>query len=291
LANTTGTSNTAIGFQSLVNNETAQNNTALGAYALYSNTTGSNNTACGMNALKNNSTGTKNVALGLQALGNNATGSNLVSNVAIGYMAGGLMTTGYGNVVIGEETGKNISTGYDNVWIGKMTGNSGTLTYYNSIAIGTDVALGGSNTVRIGDNAMTSIGGQVGWTTLSDGRYKVDVSEDIKGLDFIKALRPVSYRFDLRKLDADRNKTYSDELTRSYQNENIRYTGFIAQEVEAIANEIGYDFSGIDKPADENGQYGLRYAEFVVPLVKAVQEQQAMIEQLQREIEELKARE
>jgi hypothetical protein len=49
-------------------------------------------------------------------------------------------------------------------------------------------------------------------------------------------------------------------------------SGFIAQEVEAIANSIGYDFHGVDKPKNENDHYGLRYAEFVVPLVKAVQE-------------------
>ncbi len=47
-------------------------------------------------------------------------------------------------------------------------------------------------------------------------------------------------------------------------------TGFVAQDVEKIAKSIGYDFSGVD--VDEKGIYGLRYAEFVVPLVKAVQE-------------------
>ena len=39
-----------------------------------------------------------------------------------------------------------------------------------------------------------------------------------------------------------------------------------------------------------NGEdyYGLRYAEFVVPLVKAVQEQQKIIEEQQKQIDELK---
>ena len=39
-----------------------------------------------------------------------------------------------------------------------------------------------------------------------------------------------------------------------------------------------------------NDFYGLRYAEFVVPLVKAVQEQQKIIEDLRRRIEELERR-
>jgi hypothetical protein len=57
-------------------------------------------------------------------------------------------------------------------------------------------------------------------------------------------------------------------------------TGFIAQEVEKAGIEIGYDFSGVDKPKNENGFYGLRYAEFAAPLVKAMQEQQKQIETL-----------
>ncbi|MBK9017372.1 MAG: hypothetical protein IPM82_26805 [Saprospiraceae bacterium] len=62
-------------------------------------------------------------------------------------------------------------------------------------------------------------------------------------------------------------------------------TGFIAQEVEAAAKELGYDFSGVDRPQNEDGLYGLRYAEFVVPLVKAVQEQQEEIGNLKSEVQ------
>ena len=40
---------------------------------------------------------------------------------------------------------------------------------------------------------------------------------------------------------------------------------------------FGYDFSGVDKPKNDKDFYGLRYAEFTVPLVKAVQEQQQII--------------
>ena len=52
----------------------------------------------------------------------------------------------------------------------------------------------------------------------------------------------------------------------------IIQTGFIAQEVEAAAKALDFEFSGIDLPKNENDHYSLRYAEFVVPLVKAVQE-------------------
>jgi hypothetical protein len=73
----------------------------------------------------------------------------------------------------------------------------------------------------------------------------------------------------------------------------ISYTGFIAQEVEQSAKKLGYDFSGVDKPKSENGFYGLRYGEFVVPLVKAVQELSKKADRadsLQNRVNQLEAR-
>jgi hypothetical protein len=71
---------------------------------------------------------------------------------------------------------------------------------------------------------------------------------------------------------------------------NTLQTGFLAQEVEAVAKNIGYNFSGVDAPKNENDYYGLRYAEFTVPLVKAVQEQQTIIEAQNKKIEDLEKR-
>jgi hypothetical protein len=80
--------------------------------------------------------------------------------------------------------------------------------------------------------------------------------------------------------------------------EKVGQTGFIAQDVEEAAKSANYDFS-VD--VDETGIYGLRYAEFVVPLVKAVQElseqndrlqvqMQAQNDQMQAQIDELTER-
>ena len=58
---------------------------------------------------------------------------------------------------------------------------------------------------------------------------------------------------------------------------------------------MNYDFSGVDAPKNNKDLYGLRYAEFVVPLVKAVQELattndalQSQIANLQNQINQLK---
>ena len=59
--------------------------------------------------------------------------------------------------------------------------------------------------------------------------------------------------------------------------------GFVAQEVEQIVKENNYIFTGVEKPQNENSHYSIRYAEFVVPLVKGMQEQQELIKALQEE--------
>ncbi len=76
----------------------------------------------------------------------------------------------------------------------------------------------------------------------------------------------------------------------------IVYNGFIAQEVEEAAKKLNFEFSGVDKPQSNGGMYGLRYDNFVVPLVKAVQElsqqndeKDEKINNLQKQIDELKA--
>ena len=102
--------------------------------------------------------------------------------------------------------------------------------------------------------------------TSSDKRLKRNINKLDHGIDFIQQLRPVTYQFSIGK---------DDQV----------YTGFIAQEVEQAAEKLDYDFSGVVPPASEEGHYGLRYAEFTVPLVKATQEQQAIIEAQQEEIE------
>jgi hypothetical protein len=66
--------------------------------------------------------------------------------------------------------------------------------------------------------------------------------------------------------------------------------GFIAQEVEQAANELNFDFHAVDKPKNANDRYGLRYAEFVPVLVKALQEEEAKIRALESENRGLKER-
>ena len=141
----------------------------------------------------------------------------------------------------------------------------------------------------MGDVNIISIGGFAAWTNLSDGRFKKNIKENVIGLDFIKKLRPVTYNLDIEAIA----KYYSTpDSLRLFESEKIKDSevqiGFIAQEVEKAAKELKFNFHGVDKPQNDKDHYGLRYAEFVPSIVKAIQEQQEQIEQLIKENKELK---
>jgi hypothetical protein len=163
-----------------------------------------------------------------------------------------------------------------------LSANSAGTSYNNSTGIGYGADCTASNQVRIGNSSVTSIGGYEPWTDISDARFKRNITENVAGIAFIKLLRPVTYHKDLHAIDdwwAEHYNERDSSLARfGYAKEQILYTGFIAQEVEAVANSLGYEFSGVDAPKSDKDFYGLRYSTFVVPLVKAVQEQQEMIE-------------
>src|SRR5436190_2983815 len=160
------------------------------------------------------------------------------------------------------------------------------------VAVCQGVVCPDNSTARIGNSATWSIGGWADWSNFSDGRYKKDVQQNVKGLEFIMKLRPITYRLDLNALSKIMKENNGQEWNKQMKTaisdkEKMVLTGFVAQEVEQAAKESDFDFSGVDKPRREDGLYALRYAEFVVPLVKAMQEQQQSIKELQDKVEKL----
>lgn len=304
-ANTTGARNTALGALSLLNNTSGWENTAAGYGALNNNSTGYGNAAFGYGALHNNTTGRFNTAVGMEALygGNPYTIYEGYQNTAVGFQALAFGGTGYDNVAVGQSSAAHAADHVvGNTCIGSWTRIHYTLdTCKNSTAIGWSAIVTASDQVRIGNSNISSIGGFAGWSNISDGRFKKNIQQNVPGLDFILQLKPVTYNLDITGLNSWLGGNDSTIFSGGYktalpqQDENtIRQkekqvmTGFLAQEVETIAKKINYNFSGIDAPKNESDLYALRYAEFVVPLVKAVQEQQLMIDLLKQENLELK---
>lgn len=206
----TGFSNVAIGIMAL-NGNTGQANSAVGAYSLtfntgafnvghgyatlYQNTSGAGNTAMGFNALTNNTNGSDNVAIGREAL---RTNSAIYSsqNTAIGSYALFLQQNAQYNTAIGYRAGDSYYLGWNNTILG--ANSDGAFNgQYNIVAIGQGVVCPDNSTARIGNSATWSIGGYAGWTNFSDGRFKKDIQENVKGLDFIMKLRPVTYHLDI----------------------------------------------------------------------------------------------
>jgi hypothetical protein len=185
------------------------------------------------------------------------------NNTAVGFQSL-YANTSNSNTAIGNQSGFTNTTGSANTFVGDFAdAASGGLT--QATAIGFDAIVDASYHVRIGNANVTQIGGQVGWTNLSDARAKTDIRDLDLGLDFVMALRPVS--FTLR------------------QGNGRTDMGFVAQDVEALLGD-GFNVLGIG--GDKDRTLSLRYTDLMAPMVKAIQEQQATIEAQKAQLEALK---
>jgi len=137
------------------------------------------------------------------------------------------------------------------------------------------------NQVVLGNRLTTKYMTNKSWSVYSDRRIKKNIQEDVHGLDFVMQLRPVTYNYRMipegqsipqEYIEANKKSNEEPEITK------LKFSGFIAQEVQEAADKIGYDFSGVQKPESDEFMYSMSYSEFVVPLVKATQEQQKIIE-------------
>ena len=320
LANTTADNNTAVGLHALKTNTTGSHNTAMGRDALEANTTGTENTAVGKASMEDNTTGSNNTAVGRQALnanttasGNTGLGDNSLSacttganNTAVGEKSFEALTTGATNVAVGERAGYANTTASNNVFIGQETGLSTTTNSYNTIigahantksdntsdeyqiALGYDTMSVGANYFTFGkgtgdDRVYNAFTSNASWTRVSDVRYKKEIQDNTDcGLDFINDLRPVTFKWKAKAEldpsfpDYDAEKTEADEPNRLY--------GLVAQEVkEALDKHNITDFGGWHcVTTGEHTQQGVSQEMFIHPLIKAIQELSAEVEELKQ---------
>ncbi|MCD4746470.1 MAG: tail fiber domain-containing protein [Bacteroidales bacterium] len=320
-SNSTGYNNVGIGGEALVANISGWDNVAIGGAALWFNSNGHANTSVGVYSSTYNSSGNFNAAFGYgsyktfntnfnTALGYNAIGGFDAIQFALGNYTGERLTaTGYeslfsnlqgiGNTANGYKSLYNNTSGDYNTAVGHNSGPTAA-NLSNTGAFGDNAIPTASNRIHIGNNTISWIGGQVNWSIYSDERFKKNINENVAGLDFILKLRPITYQWDIQKLDkyigVSEESYKSNAMIDAKTAQELRlYTGFLAQEVEQAAQQAGFDFSGVQSPVNDQTPYSISYAEFVVPLVKAIQEQQSIIENLkeknelmQKQINELK---
>ena len=270
--NTAGNYNTAIGLNALISNTTGAYNTASGLNALFSNTTGNYNTANGFHAIYNNTEGSDNTASGTNALFSNTTGA---ANTASGVDALYANTTGGDNTAIGLNAGLSNNTGSENTFVG-VAADANAGSYTNGTALGFGAVLTASNSIVLGNSSISRIYANVTTiTAISDRRRKKDIkalAADL-GLDFIKKLQPISYRFN----NGDETERY----------------GFIAQDLEQALpvslhdtiekSEPEHGLALIERQNDKDRTYRISYGELTAPIVKAIQElQQEITEERQQ---------
>lgn len=236
------------------------------------NTTGSaNNAAIADARLTVLSNG--NVGIGTTSPGSRldiASGSLNVpatSGVTLGTAASFYHTTGdaTGNFLLGTNVGgfRFVAGGTDAIYIGS-TGNVGIGV--NTPAYRLDV-----NGNFRADSIFTDIAGNAVFST-SDARLKKNIEPMSSILQKINALNPVMYEWNDLKIDQAINRNNTVHLYG-------KKIGLIAQEVY----EIFPDFVG----TDADGNMVLSYGAFIVPMIKAIQEQQTQIEQLKQRIIQL----
>ena len=125
---------------------------------------------------------------------------------------------------------------------------------------------------------------QISWTVNSDSRDKTDVTPIDVGLDFVKDLNPVTFRWDKRSDYEDRVPTGQNKLQELT-------LGFLAQEVEEVEKSYGYNVANktnlvVDRDVDQD-HFGITYEKMIPILTKAIQEQQVIIDDLKSRIENL----
>jgi hypothetical protein len=187
-----------------------------------------------------------------------------------------------GNVLIG-------STSDQGSWKGQVTGNlfvrgsgatsastgfyldnssGATLLYVRNdglILTGTAAASPYNNTTTSADYVVVGTSGILYRLVASSQRYKENIQEwDGNGLNTILALKPKTFKY---------KKDYYDKA-------DVDFLGLIAEEVAEVC-----PYLATYENEDRTGQVeNVRYANIVVPLIKAIQEQQAQIEELKTKI-------
>jgi hypothetical protein len=291
--------NTSIGYQSFINNTTGYYNTSLGVESLYSNTTGFENTALGIRSLLNNISGYGNTSIGQSTLLNNITGGYNTS-VGINSLSN---SNGYGNTAIGKDSGGTIITGRHNTLLG-FEADSGHSDGNYRTSLGANAICLNDNTIRCGRASTDTLRGY-NYTADSDRRLKEDIIDLPIGLNFIMDLRPVSYKWKDRTLVTTTKDSSGNIIQNKIeQTYNRNHCGFIAQEIgetlkthgvdfglyqdagisNGITQELEVDLNNFKEPIDLKGYSP---EQLLAIAVKAIQEQQAIINSLQKRIEKL----
>ena len=306
----TGNNNTAIGINALACSTNVQNtgvgykagwkntgycNVMVGSCAMGTTTTGAGcrNTAGGFKALYGQRSSRDNVGVGYSAglgtaynsvqntwIGAGAGSGNGNNNqTGIGYNAnaggGGTEITAIGAHVLSGGTGeKTVGIGY-----------SINTTTTTSVLIGHSVNVGGDSHIVWGNGNNSSCNCLYGaWTYGSDCRDKTDIQPLVSnlGLNFLRRLRPVSYKWDQRDRYVRNCGFEWGQKDGTLIGDKNEY-GFIAQEIKSTLDELGVRWDGLNHNIDKDA-YRMAYADLIAPIIKSLQELDERVQALKLKV-------
>ena len=249
--------NTGMGANVFSNLTSGDRNTALGKDAFEEITSGSDNIAIGAFALKPTTIGTENIAVGSYALDAQIDGDKCV---AIGHGALGKATNNQ-CVAVGDRALDNVTSGANNIALGSESGAKSNWLNWTTE----------SNRLTLGNYDITHSYVKVDWTVGSDIRDKTNFGTVPHGIDFVKQLNPISYKF----------RTARDEDTTTG---GVKY-GFSAQDILALEKANGGTNVIVDDEFEEHLNFTNSHLTPV--LVKALKEAITKIETLETKVQAL----
>ncbi|MCC6462291.1 MAG: tail fiber domain-containing protein [Saprospiraceae bacterium] len=190
-----------------------------------------------------------------------------------------VLSSGNGKAVIVDGTTGNVGIGGQNINDARLkvlhgTGNPGLMVENSDVGFNWNFQVNGGNgnlmlfNNTFGGGFPAGVFATTGLYTPSDRRLKKDIQQLPEVLAKMRQLNAVQYRYTPEKSNANLS------------------IGFLAQDVQALFPELVTE----NKLTDGNTYLGLNYAGFGVLAVKAVQEQQTQIDQLQQENKNLRER-
>jgi hypothetical protein len=250
--NGAGCYNITIGDSGLTSTSGSNNNIAFGYSSLRTTTTGNCNIGMGPLSAYSNTTGFDNIAIGSTSLLANTYGNN---NIALGTNALRLNTIGCNNTAIGSFAGCT-NAGSNNTFIG-----------YN--AQGQSASC--NNTITLGNTSIACIRGQVAMTTFSDCRDKTNICSIPVGLDFVRALRPVKFEWNMRDNPTDGKKGMTEP-------------GFLAQELAEVVDKFDAGWMNVVHK-DNPDRLEATVSRLLPVAIKAIQELSIEVDRLRNLIE------
>ena len=201
------------------------------------------------------------VAIGNAAIGSGFSASSGTGCTAVGYQALRAVT-GSSNTALGSGAGTSTTSGTNITCLGfTATASSATA----------------SNEITLGNSSVATLRCQVTTiTALSDARDKKDIADLDAGLDFINALRPVRFTWNMRP-----EEDFEGNIVQGRKDDPD--TGFIAQDLKAAQEITGINIPGLVYDSNpEKLEAG--YGKLLPVLVKAIQELSAKVEALEAQL-------